>query len=162
MTYTKLDSRSPAANAAFAERLRRAGQRVTPQRLVILGALQPGGHLAADEVFARVEAQLPGVNRSTVYRTLELFSEIGLVSVTDLGGGARQYELLEQPHHHLICHRCGAVTELADVMVQPLRDAIRANYDFFPQVDHLALFGYCAGCMEEGAARHGSGDADDD
>lgn len=162
MPYAKPDSRSAAANAAFAERLRRAGQRVTPQRLVILGALQPGGHLAADEVFARVEAQLPGVNRSTVYRTLELFSEIGLVSVTDLGGGARQYELLEQPHHHLICHRCGAVTELADVMVQPLRDAIRANYDFFPQVDHLALFGYCAGCTEEGAAPHGSGDADDD
>ncbi|MFT4041026.1 MAG: Fur family transcriptional regulator [Thermomicrobiales bacterium] len=162
MTHPQPTPRPSATNASLAERLRRAGQRVTPQRLVILGALQPGGHLAADEVFARVEAQVPGVNRSTVYRTLELFSEIGLISVTDLGHGARQYELLEQPHHHLICHRCGAVTELADVMVQPLRDAIRANYDFFPQVDHLALFGYCAGCMEEGSALHGSGDVDDD
>ena len=71
----------PEANSALAARLRRVGQRVTPQRLVILAALQPGEHLSADEVFARVERQIPGVNRSTVYRTLELFCDLGLVSV---------------------------------------------------------------------------------
>src|SRR5689334_6214723 len=107
------------SSSVLADRLRRAGQRVTPQRLMILGALLPSGHLAADDVFARVEAQLPGVNRSTVYRTLELFSELGLVSVTDLGGGARQYELLDQPHHHLICHRCGAEMDMDDDLVEP-------------------------------------------
>ncbi|MCA9878456.1 MAG: transcriptional repressor [Thermomicrobiales bacterium] len=133
---------------ALADRLRSTGQRVTPQRLVILGALAPGSHLAADEVYARVEAQLPGVNRSTVYRTLELFGELGLVSVTDLGGGARQFELLDQPHHHLICHRCGAVTEMDDALVQPLREAILAQYAFSPRVDHLALFGFCVACQD--------------
>lgn len=56
----------------LADRLRRVGQRVTPQRLVILGALRPGAHLSADDLFTRVEPLLPGVNRSTVYRTLEL------------------------------------------------------------------------------------------
>jgi Fur family ferric uptake transcriptional regulator len=135
------------SSGALADRLRRAGQRVTPQRLVILGALLPGGHLAADEVFALVEGQLPGVNRSTVYRTLELFSELGLVSVTDLGGGARQYELLEGAHHHLICHRCGGAIDMDDALVAPMRDAIRARYGFAPQVDHLALFGVCLECQ---------------
>ena len=86
------------------------------------------GHLAADEVFARVEPLLPGVNRSTVYRTLELFRDLGLVSMTDLGGGARQFELIDDLHHHLICHRCGAILELDDALVDPLRDGIRDRY----------------------------------
>src|SRR5215211_9505409 len=118
----------PISRRGLADRLRRVGQRVTPQRLVILGALRPGEHLAADEVFARVEPLLPGVNRSTVYRTLELFSALGLVSVTDLGGGARQYELLDQAHHHLICHRCGGAIEMDDALVEPMREAIRTRY----------------------------------
>lgn len=142
---------SPAAGASAhtqsaAARLRRVGQRATPQRLVILGSLHLGEHLSADDIFARVEPRLPGVNRSTVYRTLELFRDLGLVSVTDLGGGARQFELFDAPHHHLICHRCGTQIELDDALVEPLREAIRARYDFAPAIDHLALFGFCAGC----------------
>ena len=131
---------------SLADRLRRVGQRVTPQRLVILGALQPGEHLSADDIFARVEPQIPGVNRSTVYRTLELFRDLGLVSETDLGGGARQFELIDEPHHHLICHRCGTLLELDDDLVEPLREGIRARYGFAPSIDHLALFGLCAIC----------------
>ena len=130
----------------LAERLRRVGQRVTPQRLVILGAMEPGAHLSADDVFARVEPLLPGVNRSTVYRTLELFRDLGLVSMTDLGGGARVFELIDAPHHHLICHRCGAILELDDDLVEPMREAIRDRYGFTPAIDHLALFGFCAAC----------------
>jgi Fur family ferric uptake transcriptional regulator len=136
----------PIGTRGLADRLRRVGQRVTPQRLVILAALRPGEHLAADEVFARVEPLLPGVNRSTVYRTLELFRDLGLVSMTDLGGGARVFELIDAPHHHLICHRCGAILELDDDLVEPMREAIRDRYGFTPAIDHLALFGFCAAC----------------
>lgn len=153
------NSASPSSSV-LADRLRRAGQRVTPQRLVILGALLPSGHLAADDVFTRVERQLPGVNRSTVYRTLELFSELGLVSVTDLGGGARQYELLDQPHHHLICHRCGGAIEMDDALVEPMREAIRGRYGFSPQVDHLALFGFCEECQNVPPTRDGAEDVE--
>jgi Fur family ferric uptake transcriptional regulator len=141
------------ARRSTADRLRRVGQRVTPQRLVILDALTPGEHLAADEVFARVEPLLPGVNRSTVYRTLELFRDLGLVSMTDLGGGARQFELIDEPHHHLICHRCGALLDLDDDLVEPLRESIRARYGFNPGIDHLALFGFCAACRGAAADR---------
>lgn len=155
--HNNSDNRS---SSVLADRLRRAGQRVTPQRLVILGALLPSGHLAADDVFARVEKQLPGVNRSTVYRTLELFSELGLVSVTDLGGGARQFELLDEPHHHLICHRCGGAIEMDDDVVEPMREAIRARYGFTPQADHLALFGFCNECQTLPPSREGADDAE--
>ena len=136
------------ASRGTAERLRRVGQRATPQRLVILDALTAGEHLSADEVFARVEPLLPGVNRSTVYRTLELFRDLGLVSMTDLGGGARQFELIDAPHHHLICHRCGALLEMDDGLVEPLRESIRDRYGFTPGIDHLALFGFCAACRD--------------
>jgi Fur family ferric uptake transcriptional regulator len=134
------------APRGLAERLRRVGQRVTPQRLVILGALHPGEHISADDVFARVAPQLPGVNRSTVYRTLERFRDLGLVSMTDLGGGARQFELFGERHHHLVCHRCGIQLELDDELLDPLREGIRTRYGFVPAIDHLALFGFCAEC----------------
>jgi Fur family transcriptional regulator, ferric uptake regulator len=68
------------------------------------------------------------------------------VSMTDLGGGARQFELIDDLHHHLICHRCGAILELDDDLVDPLRDGIRARYGFAPAIDHLAVFGFCSVC----------------
>lgn len=139
----------PIGEAAdLARRLREAGQRATPQRLIILSALRAGHHLSADEVFERVQPRLPGVNRSTVYRTLELFRDIGLVSDTDLGAGVRQFELLQGRHHHLICHRCGERLELDDGLVAPLRAAIRDRYGFAAGIDHLALFGACAACQQ--------------
>lgn len=137
-----------AEPAALAARLRNAGQRVTPQRMLILGAFTPGAHLTADEVYAHVEHVAPAVNRSTVYRTLELFRDRGLISETDLGGGVRQYELLAGGrHHHLICLDCGAMLTLDDALVLPLRDAVRERYHFAPCIDHLALFGRCEACQ---------------
>lgn len=150
-----------ATQRSVAERLRRVGQRVTPQRLVILGSLEPGEHISADEVYARVEPLLPGVNRSTVYRTLELFRDLGLVSMTDLGEGARQFELFDERHHHLICHRCGVQLELDDDLVDPLREGIRARYGFAPAIDHLALFGFCSVCTNTVDATESSGLDDD-
>jgi Fur family ferric uptake transcriptional regulator len=149
--------RSERTQAELAARLREVGQRVTPQRLVILGAFgPPGDHLTADEIFAEVECFAPAINRSTVYRTLELFRDIGLISETDLGGGVRQYELLEHGrHHHLICRDCGEMVELDDAVIEPLRQAARERYGFEPCIEHLALFGWCAECA---ATRQRNGD----
>jgi len=139
----------------WAERLRRIGQRATPQRLTILAALRPGEHVSADDVLARVAPLLPAVNRSTVYRTLEFLRDLGFVSETDLGEGVRQFELMDQRHHHLVCTGCGATTELDDRLVAPLRAAIAERYGFEAMVDHLALFGRCAACRGGAAADAG-------
>jgi Fur family ferric uptake transcriptional regulator len=127
-------------------RLRAAGQRVTPQRLLILGTLHAGEHVTADEIFGRVEHLLPAVNRSTVYRTLELFRDLGLISETDLGGEARVFELLSERHHHLICRDCGVMLDLNDAIVAPLRQDVLAHHGFQAAVDHLAIWGRCAAC----------------
>ncbi len=116
--------------------------------MLILSALTPGAHLSADEVYARIEGSLLAVNRSTVYRTLERFRDLGLVSETDLGGGVREYELLEDGrHHHLICIDCGGMLELADSLVHPLREAILSRHGFAARIEHLAVFGCCAKCQ---------------
>lgn len=148
--FTWSPRRSPQELSAL---LRSAGQRVTPQRMVILAAFaQPGEHLSAEEVLARVGPIVPAMNRSTVYRTLELFRDLGLISETDLGGGVRQYELLyDARHHHLICRHCGATTDLDDADVEPLRAAIAGRYGFAAGIDHLALFGLCAHCQAAAA-----------
>jgi Fur family transcriptional regulator, ferric uptake regulator len=100
MTDTLQTAALSQTQHAVARRLRDVGHRATPQRLLILGVFAPGEHLTADEVHARVNELSPVVNVSTVYRTLELFRDIGLLSETDLGTGSRQYELLEGARHH--------------------------------------------------------------
>lgn len=115
---------------------------------MILAVLQDAeNHLTADEVFQRLGPMNGALNRSTVYRTLERFRDAGIVSETDLGGGVRVFELLaNHRHHHLICHRCNGIMEMDDSAVEAMRAAIRTRYGFEPQVDHLAIWGVCAGC----------------
>jgi Fur family ferric uptake transcriptional regulator len=129
-------------------RLRDCGQRLTPQRLLILDLLYSyGDHVTADELFEAAQEQYPYLNISTVYRTLELFRDLAIVSETDLGDGRRQFALLsEERHHHLICLTCNEVQEVSDTLFDKLRDELRAQYGFEARMDHLAIFGQCAAC----------------
>jgi Fur family ferric uptake transcriptional regulator len=129
--------------------LRGAGQRATPQRIIVLESLvEAAEHLTADQVYTQVSARLPSMTLSTVYRTLERLRDIGLVTETDLGEGVRHFELLEgERHHHLICQNCGYMFDLDDRAVDALRERIVRDYDFAPRLDHLAVFGLCAHCQ---------------
>jgi Fur family ferric uptake transcriptional regulator len=113
-----------------------------------------GGHRTAEEIYEVVRIQYPSVNLSTIYRNLDLGVELGLVTETDLGGGTRRFELVRAGrHHHLICQRCGAIAELADDLLEPLRVALQERYGFLARMDHFAIFGTCARCR---ATRHTS------
>jgi Fe2+ or Zn2+ uptake regulation protein len=127
--------------------LRARGHRLTPRRLMVAEVLSDaGGHMAMDEILARVQARYPSTNKTTVYRTLELLSSLGIVDVTDLGSGRLEYELSRHPHHHLICEKCGAQTEVEDRFFDPLRLSLRDEYGFVPNLGHFALFGLCPEC----------------
>ncbi|MBX3070558.1 MAG: transcriptional repressor [Thermomicrobiales bacterium] len=132
----------------LANRLRSIGQRATPQRLLVLAAFQDAGeHLTADEIYARISERSPTVNRSTVYRTLETFRDLGVIAETDLGGGVRRYQLLDhERHHHLVCHDCGDIIDLDDDVLEPIRRAAAERYGFSAEIDHLAIFGRCQFC----------------
>jgi len=138
------------ARGDVAASLHARGERLTPQRLLVLDALHAGdGHQTAEAIFARVRAQSPYVNLATVYRTLNWLRDHGLITETDLGGGQTEYEALGEPrHHHLVCLVCGERREFADELVAPLAASLRERYGFAPRLDHLAVFGTCAACQE--------------
>lgn len=130
-------------------RLRELGYRLTPQRMMVLSAIEKGeGHISAEEIHSQVQADYPGINKSTVYRTLDLLSELGLVTRTDMGGIVRYHPAEKGQHHHLVCQECGAVMELDDSILAPLRNALEERYQFQADVRHFAISGRCARCRE--------------
>lgn len=132
------------------ETLREKGYRLTPQRLMILSAIHGSDqHISAEEIYAQVCAKYPNVNISTVYRTLELLKELGLVTETDLGGGRFRYHSLEKGHHHhLICRKCGHIFELDESVLKPVEGTILRKYGFKADLSHLAVFGHCVRCRK--------------
>jgi Fur family ferric uptake transcriptional regulator len=119
-------------------KIRGRGYKLTPQRLAVLRALAAGQHQSLEEIRARC----PGVGLVTIYRTIELFSELGVVRRLDLGDGPR-YEMAEDHHHHLICESCGDVAEFEKC---PL-DLRRLNgLDFEVNSHSLEIYGRCAVC----------------
>src|SRR5438309_6158807 len=91
----------------LAQRLRARGQRVTSQRLVINRLLRERDrHVTADEVLTAVSDALPGTSLPTVYATLELFEQLGIVRRVHAGGGAVLFDTRTTEHHHLVCRDC--------------------------------------------------------
>lgn len=131
--------------------LRRRGFRLTPQRQVVLSVLESSeGHLSAEEIYSRVQARYPRINISTVYRNLETLKQLGLITVTDLGEGRLRYHYGEKGHHHhLICEKCGAVTELDESLLHPLKQDLRKRHHFEADLSHLAIFGRCRQCQDK-------------
>ena len=127
--------------------LRAKGYRLTPQRELVLKAVQQLGHATPDEVLAAVREESQAVNQSTVYRTLELLEELGLVRHAHLTDRAPTYHSTTAPTHaHLVCRECGRVSELPADALESLTSLLETDHDFAPDLGHLTIFGHCAGC----------------
>jgi Fur family ferric uptake transcriptional regulator len=127
--------------------LRAQGYRLTPQRQLVLQAVTALRHGTPDEICSEVQRTAGGVNISTVYRTLELLEELGLVTHTHLGHGPPTYHAAtDEDHLHLVCRDCGAVIEtdasVADALVRELAE----RHGFETDVAHFAIYGRCRGC----------------
>lgn len=132
----------------IANRLSELGHRLTPQRLMVISAIENSdGHISAEEIYTQVAAKYPHINISTVYRTLELLKRLNLVTETDLGGGQLRFHPAGKGHHHhLVCQQCGAIIDLDESVLSPLKDTLRREYKFSADLRHLAIFGRCAKC----------------
>ncbi len=105
--------------------------------------------MTAEEILTRVRARYPYLGKSVVYRTLDLLSDLGMVTRTDLGQGHIEYELHEHPHHHhLICRGCGSVVRVDNSSFDSLGKRLKDRYGFHADLDHFAIFGRCANCMD--------------
>jgi Fur family ferric uptake transcriptional regulator len=127
--------------------LRARGYRLTPQRQLVLEAVAELGHATPDDIVTAVRRTATGVNISTVYRTLELLEELGLVRHTHLGHGPPTYHAASDDEHvHLVCRVCGRVTETSPEVVGGLVTTLSDSEGFVADVGHLAIFGTCSRC----------------
>jgi Fur family ferric uptake transcriptional regulator len=127
--------------------LRARGYRVTPQRQLVLEAVGRLEHATPEDIYGEVRQTARGVNVSTVYRTLELLEQLGLVKHSHIHHGAPTYHLAEHAQHvHLVCRECERVTEVDQAAVLPLVVALEERQGFLTDVGHLTVFGLCADC----------------
>jgi Fur family ferric uptake transcriptional regulator len=146
----RLNRQTQTANH-MARELRNRGLRMTPQRLMIVAAVENSNdHISAEEIHAQVVEKYPDINVSTVYRTLDTLEEMGMVTRTDLGGGrVRYHPAAKGHHHHLICRQCGAITDLDETVFAELKENLMRDYSFTADLRHLAIWGTCARCSRQ-------------
>ena len=137
----------------YEKTLKENGYKLTNQRRVVLEALykRDGDHLTAEEVHQIVKGVNPEIGLATVYRTLQLLSELGLIDKLNLDDGIVRYEIgdmeTKHRHHHLICEQCGKIEGVEDDMLDALEEAFFEKYGF-RVTDHVAKFyGICSDCL---------------
>lgn len=131
------------------ELLRKRGYRLTPQRHMILSVIQEAQeHLSVEQITERVQQRNPYVSLSTVYRTLELLRELGLVRENHLLGQPHYEAMDSQAHHHLTCRRCHATIHLDDALLGNLHEQLQEQYHYHGLTLDLVAAGYCDTCWQ--------------
>lgn len=129
--------------------------KLTPQRRRVVEVFfrHPGEHLSADDVYAEVRREHPDVGLATIYRTLDLLSDLGILDKLEFGDGRSRYELdrgERERHLHLICTHCGRVEELQpDELLARLEGEIERRTGFLVVDRELKFYGLCAGCRAD-------------
>ena len=126
------------------------GHRLTAaRREVIEGLLASSGHLTADALYEQMQRMGSKVGRMTVFRTLDLLAEVGVVRPTYQGSGAAHFVLLEGGHHHhLVCMQCDKTVEFADcALADDLSRELAERFKFRIEGHLLEIYGVCDGCQ---------------
>jgi len=137
------------------KRLSSRGYRVTLQRELIYDVLKRnrGKPLCPEDIYEQARESYPELGLTTVYRTMELFCELGLAQHVHLHEEAQYYEiLLGKHHHHLVCNSCGTVRVLEACLIDDLKELVRDDSDFLVTSHCMSLFGYCPDCLAGGKA----------
>lgn len=136
------------------KQLRSQGYKLTPQRQATVSVLleREEDHLSAEEIFLLVKDKAPEIGLATVYRTLELLSELKIVDKINFGDGVSRYDLrkegAEHFHHHLVCMECGSVVEIADDLLGDVEKIVESDWGFQVKDHRLTFHGICKQCQE--------------
>jgi Fur family ferric uptake transcriptional regulator len=131
--------------------LRERGLRMTPQRRAIVAeVLRAQGHISPTVIARKIQGEMPGVNASTVYRTLTLLEEVGVLQHSHVETGAEYHRTEEAEHVHLTCRSCGLDDALSLEEAGALHRLIRRHRGFEADLTHFAITGLCATCAGEG------------
>jgi Fur family transcriptional regulator, ferric uptake regulator len=142
-----------AAHEILSKYLKENGkQRATTERFAVLDAvLQSQGHFDADSLYYRMISKGIKVSKATVYNTLDLLLNCGLVSKYRFAENMSRYEkAFGRPHHHhLICLDCGDIIEFVNDRLEKIQDDVCAEKNFAPQSSSLQIFGTCSKCKRK-------------
>jgi len=132
-----------------AQRLRAAGERVTPQRLQVADALSTAGRqLTAQELWERLRRRQPAIGRATVFRTVEALVAAGVARRLELENHVYGYVACQpEHHHHLACSGCGGVEEIGEAYIRPVAERVAADTGFQIDDARLDFYGRCARCL---------------
>lgn len=134
-------------SATWQELLRASGHRLTVQRELVLEAVETLGHATPDEVYAEVRTRSGSINLSTIYRTLELLNELGLIRHAHLTDRAPTYHSARgHEHAHLVCRSCHSVTSIGIGEMGQALGPLTGQHGFEPDYGHLTVFGTCKQC----------------
>ena len=135
--------------------LRQRGFRITPQREMIIQIIaHQDTHLTAEEIYTQVNQRSHALNLATVYRTLELLVETGILSRIDLGEGQVSYASQHHGAHiHLVCRCCGAMTNASPALLETLHRQLQAQYQFTADLEHVSIPGVCAACQAKSSTQ---------
>ncbi len=134
--------------------IRDNGGRITGPRLRIAEVFfAMEGHPGVEEVAKAVHRRWPGIGSATVYRTLHLLGEAGLIEARQFGEGFSRYEAAEarQHHDHLVCTSCGTILEFEDDDIEILQHKASQRHGFLMNSHRMEIYGLCAACQERGA-----------
>jgi Fur family transcriptional regulator, ferric uptake regulator len=138
------------------ERLQKTGFKITPQRRAVVEILlqNKDNHLSSEEIYDLVRKDCPEIGLATVYRTMQLLDEIGVISKLNLDDGCIRYELSldkedNHNHHHLICRGCSKIMEVKDDLLESIESKIEETYGF-NIIDHdVKFYGLCPSCKDK-------------
>lgn len=135
--------------------------KLTPQREATVRVLLENeeDHLSAEDVYMLIKKKAPEIGLATVYRTLELLSELKIIHKLNLGDGVTRYEFraegAQRHHHHLYCLNCGTVDEIMEELLGPIEEQVKREFDF-QIVDHRLIFhGICHRCKGQSLSSKG-------
>jgi Fur family transcriptional regulator, ferric uptake regulator len=130
-------------------RLREAGYKITPPRLAVLEVIeQRGEHLNPNDILEQAKEIHPALGRATVYRTLELLTQLGIVRPIYVGETGPTYIRADGNHHHLVCSRCGVVIDFDQCVADQMTQELHTRFGFQIQSHLLEFYGLCGGCQE--------------
>jgi Fur family ferric uptake transcriptional regulator len=129
--------------------LRARGLRWTPQRRLLIEVLSSiQGHVTGADLVERCRQLDPATTPSTVYRTLDVLEEIGLIRHGHGADGREEYHVLPSVEHgHLYCETCGGVAEICEDEIATVAELFRERHDFEVEGSHITIVGRCSGCM---------------
>lgn len=132
------------------ETLEEKGLKLTPQRRLIVDIIHnAGAHITAEDIITTVQKKMPGVNKSTIYRTLDLLEDNGCIFKSEAGDHSIYHHAEEGHHHHLICRQCGMTISCNENIFLPVEKSLNEKYQFQVHFKHMIISGLCHKCTRK-------------